>query len=34
MPTRQHIHSGVRTPDGNDYGEDLLRKRYQTHAHG
>jgi len=27
-PTRQHIHSIVRTPNGNDYGKDLLRQYY------
>jgi hypothetical protein len=25
-PTRQHIHAVVRTPNGNDYGKDLLRQ--------
>ncbi len=34
MPTRQHIHCVVRTPNGNDYGKDLLRQHYQMHAHG
>jgi len=34
MPTRQHIHCVVRTPNGNDYGKDLLRQHYQSHAHG
>jgi hypothetical protein len=34
MPTRQHIHCVVRTPNGNDYGKDLLRQHYQAHAHG
>ena len=33
-PTRQHIHCVVRTPNGNDYGKDLLRQHYQAHAHG
>jgi hypothetical protein len=33
MPTRQHIHTVVRTPNGNDYGKDLLRQHYATHAH-
>jgi Protein of unknown function (DUF3500) len=33
MPTRQHIHCVVRTPNGNDYGKDLLRQHYQSHAH-
>jgi hypothetical protein len=32
-PTRQHIHVVVRTPNGNDYGKDLLRQHYQTHPH-
>jgi hypothetical protein len=29
VPTRQHIHSVVRTPNGNDYGKDLLRQHYE-----
>ena len=33
-PTRQHIHCVVRTPNGNDYGKDLLRQHYAAHAHG
>jgi len=32
-PTRDHIHSVVRTPNGNDYGKDLLRQHYETHSH-
>jgi hypothetical protein len=32
-PTREHIHSVVRTPNGNDYGKDLLRQHYQKHPH-
>ena len=32
-PTREHIHSVVRTPNGNDYGKDLLRQHYQQHPH-
>jgi hypothetical protein len=32
-PTRQHIHSVVRTPNGNDYGKDLLRQHYQQRPH-
>jgi hypothetical protein len=32
-PSRQHIHTVVRTPNGNDYGKDLLRQHYQRHAH-
>lgn len=31
-PSRQHIHSVVRTPNGNDYGKDLLRQHYEAHA--
>ena len=31
--TRQHIHSVVRTPNGNDYGKDLLQQHYQRHPH-
>lgn len=30
-PTRNHVHSVVRTPNGNDYGKDLLRQHYQRH---
>jgi Protein of unknown function (DUF3500) len=33
LPSRQHIHCVVRTPNGNDYGKDLLRQHYQSHAH-
>ena len=33
-PTRQHIHVVVRTPNGNDYGKDLLRQHYLAHQHG
>jgi hypothetical protein len=32
-PTREHIHTVVRTPNGNDYGKDLLRLHYQQHPH-
>jgi len=32
-PTRQHIHCVVRTPNGNDYGKDLLRQHYLQHQH-
>ncbi|MDP4679948.1 MAG: DUF3500 domain-containing protein [Cyclobacteriaceae bacterium] len=32
-PHRQHIHAVVRTPNGNDYGKDLLRQHYQKNAH-
>jgi Protein of unknown function (DUF3500) len=38
VPTRAHIHTVVRTPNGNDYGKDLLRQHYEAHrndpAHG
>tara|TARA_R110002110_G_scaffold82082_14_gene213467 strand:+ start:246 stop:1403 length:1158 start_codon:yes stop_codon:yes gene_type:complete len=30
-PTRRHIHTVVRTPNGNDYGRDLLRQHLETH---
>jgi hypothetical protein len=33
VPGRQHIHAVVRTPNGNDYGKDLLRLHYQQHSH-
>jgi hypothetical protein len=33
VPYREHIHSVVRTPNGNDYGKDLLRQHYATHPH-
>lgn len=32
-PTREHIHVVVRTPNGNDYGKDLLRQHYAEHPH-
>jgi hypothetical protein len=32
-PDRQHIHCVVRTPNGNDYGHDLLRQHYLKHPH-
>jgi hypothetical protein len=32
-PTRNHIHTVVRTPNGNDYGKDLLRQHYKQHSH-
>lgn len=38
VPTRRHVHSVVRTPNGNDYGKDLLRQHYERtradDAHG
>jgi len=30
---RDHIHAVVRTPNGNDYGKDLLRQHYAAHPH-
>lgn len=32
-PSRDHIHAVLRTPNGNDYGKDLLRQHYELH-HG
>jgi hypothetical protein len=38
VATRRHVHTVVRTPNGNDYGKDLLRQHYEAHrddpAHG
>ncbi|HSL72453.1 MAG TPA: DUF3500 domain-containing protein, partial [Longimicrobiales bacterium] len=38
VPGRAHVHTVVRTPNGNDYGKDLLRQHYEAHkndpAHG
>jgi Protein of unknown function (DUF3500) len=33
-PARTHIHTVVRTPNGNDYGKDLLRQHYARVPHG
>jgi Protein of unknown function (DUF3500) len=33
VPTRAHVHAVVRTPNGNDYGRDLLRQHYEKHKH-
>jgi hypothetical protein len=30
---REHIHTVTRTPNGNDYGKDLLRQHYLKHPH-
>jgi hypothetical protein len=30
---KDHIHVIVRTPNGNDYGRDLLRQHYQRSRH-
>jgi hypothetical protein len=32
-PSREHVHVLVRTPNGNDYGKDLLRQHYHDHPH-
>ncbi|GAB5560356.1 MAG: DUF3500 domain-containing protein [Synoicihabitans sp.] len=31
QPVRDHIHTIIRTPNGNDYGKDLLRQHLETH---
>jgi hypothetical protein len=33
QPNAEHIHTVVRTPNGNDYGKDLLRQHYLRHPH-
>jgi hypothetical protein len=33
VPNPEHIHTIVRTPNGNDYGKDLLRQHYLKHPH-
>ncbi len=33
IPNVAHVHTVVRTPNGNDYGKDLLRQHYQQHPH-
>jgi len=33
LPTVEHVHTVVRTPNGNDYGKDLLRQHYARHPH-
>jgi hypothetical protein len=33
VPYKEHIHAVVRTPNGNDYGKDLLRQHYELHPH-
>ncbi|MBQ09977.1 MAG: hypothetical protein CMJ45_00300 [Planctomyces sp.] len=35
-PSRNHIHTVMRTPNGNDYGKDLLRQHREQshHSHG
>ncbi len=36
VPSRNHIHTVVRTPNGGDYGVDLLRRHHEQydHSHG
>ncbi len=36
VPSRHHIHTVVRTPNGGDYGADLLRQHHEAfdHSHG
>lgn len=33
VPTRNHIHAMIRTPNGNDYGKALLREHLLSHPH-
>jgi hypothetical protein len=33
VPSRRHIHTVVRTPNGNDYGADLLRQHHERFHH-
>lgn len=33
-PIREHIHAVIRTPNGNDYGKDLLRQHYARSHRG
>lgn len=32
-PSKNHIHTVVRTPNGNDYGKDLLKQHKEKHHH-
>jgi fructose-1,6-bisphosphatase/inositol monophosphatase family enzyme len=34
VPTRHHVHTVVRTPNGGDYGADLLRQHHEQFDHG
>ena len=34
VPNREHVHAVLRTPNGNDYGKDLLRQHYERYPHG
>lgn len=33
IPTQMHVHSVIRTPNGNDYRKELLRQHYLTSPH-
>lgn len=33
VPDHEHIHTVTRTPNGNDYGKDLLRQHFAKHPH-
>lgn len=33
VPTRDHVHTVVRTPNGNDYGKSLLAQHLRAHPH-
>jgi hypothetical protein len=33
VPTRNHVHTVVRTPHGGDYGADLLRQHHERFDH-
>jgi hypothetical protein len=33
VPSRHHVHTVVRSPNGGDYGADLLRQHYEQFDH-
>ena len=33
VPSRNHVHTVVRTPNGGDYGVDLLRQHHERYDH-
>jgi hypothetical protein len=33
VPSRNHVHTVIRTPNGGDYGVDLLRQHYEQFDH-
>ncbi|MGW7425579.1 response regulator [Streptomyces sp. NPDC054813] len=33
VPTQMHVHSVIRTPNGNDYGKELIRRHCLTSPH-